>query len=151
LGVLLDEACRAYGSLSEIDLIVPVPLHPGRLRSRGFNQAYLLVHDWLKSKRQKGVSPLPVLKSNALIRLRNTLPQTGLTYQQRQHNVRKAFHCPQPNGLADKHVLLVDDVFTTGATADACARMLVKAGARVVDVLTVARALPEVADRGAMD
>jgi predicted amidophosphoribosyltransferase len=65
-----------------------------------------------------------------------------LAYGQRQRNVRNAFQCPAPLSVTDQHILLVDDVLTTGATADACAHVLLKAGARAVDVLTVARVLP---------
>ena len=85
---------------------------------------------------------MPALKRDVLARLQATRPQTGLAYGQRQGNVRNAFQCALPDSVIDKHILLVDDVLTTGATADACARVLLKAGARAVDVLTVARVLP---------
>ena len=112
------------------DLIVPVPLHKKRLKFRGFNQALLLAQAFKDRK------PVP---RETLVRVRHTVPQTGLSPQERRDNVRRAFAVPRPEEVKDKNVLLVDDVYTTGATVKECARALLKAGARQVDVLTVAR------------
>ena len=142
LGQLLDRVYQDHWSLSSIDMIVAVPLHRRRLRSRGFNQADLLVDEWLRTNRRQGFAPLPAPKRDVLTRMRAARPQTGLAYGQRQRNMRNAFQCPAPASVTDQRILLVDDVMTTGATADACAHALLKAGARAVDVLTVARVLP---------
>lgn len=133
LGRLLYGACRQYWTLGDIDLIAPVPLHRRRFRRRGFNQAFLLVKDWPLSGR-------PVVARDLLTRNRATPPQTGLDRRQRRINIKNAFCVSRPGESAGKHILLVDDVLTTGATAEACAAALLKDGARQVDVLTLARA-----------
>lgn len=114
------------------DVIVTVPLHARRLRQRGYNQAALLAREL-----GRGVG-LPVLE-NALIRVRDTSPQVDLNAKERKENVRGAFHCPDDR-LAGKNVLLVDDVYTTGATLEACSMALKQRGVRTVWALTLARA-----------
>jgi len=111
------------------DLIAPVPLHPRRLKQRGFNQSLLLAQAF----------PGVRLERELLTRVRHTPPQTGLNPKERRDNVKGAFTVPRPDLVKGKNVLLVDDVFTTGATVRECARVLRKAGAQQVDVLTVAR------------
>ena len=116
--------------LRDADFVVPVPLHSWRRLRRGFNQSEELAA-WLER---------PVV--NALHRARATQPQAGLTARQRRRNVRNAFRLSRrirPRTLQDATVVLVDDVRTTGATLDACARVLKEAGVRTVRVLTVAR------------
>jgi ComF family protein len=113
----------------EADLMAPVPLHPGRLKQRGFNQALLLAQAFAEVH----------LERELLTRVRPTPPQTGLNPKERRDNVKGAFAVPRPDLVKGKKVLLVDDVFTTGATVRECARVLRKAGAQRVDVLTVAR------------
>jgi len=114
------------------DVIVPVPLHARRLRERGYNQAALLAREL-----GKGVG-LPVLE-NALIRVRETSPQVDLNAEDRKENVRGAFHCFDDR-LAGNRVLLGDDVYTTGATLEACSLALKQRGVRPVWALTLARA-----------
>lgn len=116
------------------DLIVPIPLHPDRLRWRGFNQAVPLARA-LGRISGRPVNPL------ALSRHRPTPPQVGLGAVDRRRNVRGAFAVRQPAQVRGRTVLLVDDVMTTGATAHECARVLHTAGARAVDVVVLARAL----------
>jgi ComF family protein len=119
---------------NDYDLVIPVPLHRGRLRWRGFNQAALLGAAVAHRLRR----PLDV---STLARMRATPPQTAQGHDARRRNVRAAFAVKHPHRIANRRVLLVDDVMTTGATADECARTLLGAGARRVDVLTLARAL----------
>jgi ComF family protein len=142
LGRLMWHAVHHYFSPSDIDKVIPVPLHPRRLRSRGFNQSALLVRQWPamgpadgQEKRQ------PWMAAGLLRRHRATLPQTGLNKAQRADNLKSAFSIPDKAMLKGKRVLLVDDVLTTGATANACAFVLKQAGAVRVDVLTLARAV----------
>ena len=116
------------------DVLVPVPLHPRRARARGYNQALLLAR---RIERAWGV---PVV-ANALLRAVPTLPQADLDAAARRRNVRDAFAVSRPERITGRHVVLVDDVLTTGATAGECARSLYRAGAAAVGVLTVARAL----------
>jgi ComF family protein len=114
-------------------LLVPVPLHLGRLRARGFNQALLLAR---ALGRRRG---LPVA-ARVLARARPTEAQTGLPAADRRRNLRDAFIVRSTAAIECRPVVLVDDVLTTGATADACARALLAAGARRVDVYTAGRA-----------
>jgi ComF family protein len=116
------------------DLIIPVPLHPRRLRQRQFNQAALLA----RALRPKGV---PIL-FRTLVRHRDTPPQSELGVTARRTNVAGAFALGGPESVRGRRVLLVDDVLTTGATADACTAALLDGGAAEVLVLTVARAVP---------
>jgi ComF family protein len=116
------------------DVLVPVPLHPRRARERGYNQALLLAR---RLERAWGV---PVA-SDALRRAVPTQPQADLDAAARRQNVRDAFAVQSPRLIAGRHVVLVDDVLTTGATAGECARTLSRAGAATVGVVTVARAL----------
>jgi ComF family protein len=120
--------------LAEADLIAPVPLHWWRLFRRRYNQAALLASALAGATGRPAVNDL-------LVRKRATPSQGGLGRAERRRNVAGAFavHPRRRAGLGDKRVLLVDDVLTTGATAEACARALLKAGARAVDVLTLAR------------
>lgn len=142
LGRLLFDRLAASWSRQELDLVMPVPLHPARRRQRGFNQSHVLIRDWpaLAHSRCQDWSDLPVV-TDGLVRHRKTPRQTGRQRGMRQKNVRGAFSTTDRANLSDKQVLLVDDVFTTGSTVEACARVLLKAGARSVDVLTVARVL----------
>ncbi len=117
-----------------IDLVAPVPLHWRRLLWRGFNQAALLAEE--VSRRLE----LP-LKAAVLRRVRATRPQTARNHDARRSNIYRAFAVRYPAQVLGRRVLLVDDVMTTGATVDECARALMDAGARAVDVFTLARVL----------
>jgi ComF family protein len=117
----------------DYDLVIPVPLHRRRLRWRGFNQAALLGF----AVARKMDCMLDVV---TLARIRDTPPQTWQDSAQRRQNVRGAFAVTRPHRIANRSLLLVDDVMTTGATLDECARILLAAGARRVDVFTLARA-----------
>ena len=122
------------GLLDGADLVVPVPLHWRRLWARRYNQSALLAQ---ATARAAGVAVAPDL----LRRTRHTRLQVGLTPAQRTLNVRGAFAVRESRKalLEGRRVVLVDDVLTTGATVEACARVLARAGAAAVDVLTLAR------------
>jgi ComF family protein len=115
------------------DLIAPVPLHWRRRRQRGFNQSELLAR---QLARRTGI---PVRR--VLVRTRATAAQAGLSNSGRRRNVARAFRCPPRKArlAADKRILLIDDVMTTGSTATECAQALKRAGARRVALLTAAR------------
>lgn len=133
LGGLLAERVRDDW-LRGVTLAAPVPLHRWRLLRRGFNQALVLARPLCA---RRGLTMAPEL----LRRVRPTRPQVGLPPSQRRDNVAGAFALnPGAGGLAGAKVLLVDDVFTTGATADECARVLLAGGADSVRVLTLTRA-----------
>ncbi len=128
--------------LDRFDCLIPVPLHWRRKRQRGFNQAELLVRQWpclargLTAERVRAKLALTVLG-----RSRATKPQAGLASMARSENLRGAFAVKKPQCIQGASVLLVDDVLTTGATADACAQALKRAGAASVHVGTIARAV----------
>jgi ComF family protein len=119
-----------------VDALVPVPLHPRRLRMREFNQAGLLV----RVARKRTHPPVREL----LVRVGDAPPQATLDRTRRLRNLRHAFRAVGRAGAAIEgaHLCVVDDVMTTGATLAACTRALLDAGAGQVDVLTLARALP---------
>lgn len=112
------------------EIIIPMPLHPLRLKTRGFNQAAELARHVAK---YLGLE----WRSDALLRLQDTAPQAGLRREERWANLRGAFACPE--SLNGAHVLLIDDVLTTGASLSACAEVLRHAGARRIDVAVLAR------------
>jgi ComF family protein len=118
----------------DYDLVIPVPLHRRRLRWRGFNQAALL--GFVVARKMDCM-----LDVVTLARIRDTPPQTWQDRAQRRQNVRGAFAVTRPHRIANRSLLLVDDVMTTGATLDECARTMLAAGARKVDVFTLARAV----------
>lgn len=117
---------------SEVNAVVPVPLHPSREAARGFNQAEAIITPLC---RRLGLPLRPEL----LVRERNIPPQVGLKATQRRENVHGAFVAPHPEAVKGATLLLFDDVMTTGATVEECARMLKKAKAARVWVLTAAR------------
>jgi ComF family protein len=131
--VMLREFERVLGDM-EVDGIIPIPLHPRRLRQRGFNQAALMAK---RIGRRLGIQ----VEERAFARTRWTEPQVGLSRARREVNVRGAFKVRQPEKIQDRQWLLVDDVYTTGSTLREAARTLKKAGAATVQVLTLARVL----------
>jgi len=132
---LAEELLQGEGLVEVLDgadALVPVPLHPRRLSERGFNQAELLARAVGRAAR------LPVV-SGALVRRRDTRPQTGLSAAHRRANVASAFVVRRRGPIAGRILVLVDDVTTTGATAHACATRLLECGARDVRLLSAAR------------
>jgi competence protein ComFC len=115
-----------------IDVITPVPLHPVKEREREFNQAEVLA----KLLARRAAKPVV----SCLQRIRHTPTQTRLDREQRMENLRGAFTLRQDHAVTGCHLLLIDDIFTTGSTVDECSRVLRAAGAASVRVLTVARA-----------
>lgn len=135
-GAALVQALVSKGEMvgrRNYDLIIPVPLHPSRLRKRGLNQSLILARLLFPGERGK-------IKPTALVRVKNTIAQTGLDGVARRKNLREAFAVPPSISVQARAVILVDDVYTTGTTVGECARSLKRCGAAVVDVLTIARA-----------
>jgi len=119
-------------------LLVPVPLHPMKLRQRGFHQAEAIAKVAVKLSSSRDHCRLV---PDGLERIRETQSQIGLTRHQRRGNLRGAFRVQDPGKISGREILLVDDVFTTGTTVSECARVLRRAGAARVWVATVARTL----------
>ena len=134
LGVLLGERLApAKSSDDQPDLIIPVPLHPSKQRSRGYNQSEMIA---------EGISSvlhIPV-GSSQLIRQRSTGTQTKKNRYKRFENMQAVFSVPDGAALVGKHVLLVDDVITTGSTLEACAGVLLSAGVRELSIACIAEA-----------
>lgn len=124
----------SWPDVQPVDVVTPVPLHPARLRERGFNQVLLLA-DGLGRRVGAPVS------ADTLVRSRETRPQAELTRSQRQRGLRRCFTVRRPEAIVGKRVLLIDDVFTTGTTVNECAKALRKAGSGDVYVITLARTL----------
>ncbi|MDZ4816467.1 MAG: ComF family protein [Verrucomicrobiota bacterium] len=131
LGLWIEEATHLVEDWGQIDGLIPIPLHPARKRERGFNQSEVLAQT-LAEKSGK-----PILK--AINRVKYTNSQVTMNRAERLTNLRKAFALNNKFELRGGYYALIDDVFTTGATAHECSRLLKKAGARKVLVLTVAR------------
>jgi ComF family protein len=141
LGDMLAEAIGKLAAEAPAEmLVVPVPLHKSKLAQRGFNQARVLA--------ERAVAALAIrhpwwrltLADSTLIRLRATRSQAGLSPRERRLNLRGAFVVSDPAAVAGRHILLIDDILTTGATARAAAWALLNAGAASAWVATLARA-----------
>jgi len=130
----LAQSAPKISDLSEPNIILPVPLHIKRLRERKFNQALVIAHACFPNNRHKIIG-------NFLLRHRATSPQTSLSGAERRKNLTGAFSLRNPEQVEDKTILLVDDVFTTGSTVGECAKVLRKAGAKRIEVFTLARAI----------
>jgi ComF family protein len=134
LGKILANSLLQHSMGSDIDLIIPVPLHRNRLRVRGYNQSVMIA---------KGVSEvlsIPYDDSN-MIRLSATKTQTKKSKVDRWENVSQVFQVAKPEVVVGKRVLLVDDVITTGATIEACAQKLLSGGAAEISIACLAEVL----------
>lgn len=130
----LSAASGVLAVFSEPDIILPVPLHITRLRQRGFNQALLLARHCFPQWRDR-IAP------SLLIRTRATAPQSSLSGRERRRNCSGCFALTDASSVADKKVLLVDDVFTTGSTLNECARTVGRHNPERIEVFAVARSL----------
>jgi ComF family protein len=148
LGDLLARVIERMGAegMARDLVVIAVPLSAGKQRQRGYNQSVLLADAAVRSlKRGKGWSLK--MAHGAMIRERETESQFGLSPHARRRNLRGAFVVKDPAAVSGREVLVVDDIYTTGATARECARVLMQAGAAKVWVATVARAQKEMVAR----
>lgn len=123
-------------------VVIAVPLFKARQRRRGYNQSVLLAREAMRRLNSSGGGRLQTAHS-ALVRVRGTESQFGLSASGRRRNLRGAFAVADPAAISGREVLLVDDIYTTGATARECSRVLLQAGASKVWVATAARAQRE--------
>lgn len=133
-GETMGERFSQYWDPSSIDLLLPVPLHPERLRERGFNQSLLLV----KALSQRTGIPY---QKRLLRKVHPTPPLMELRAGERERVIKGSFQVMKKEEIEGKSILLVDDVYTTGATVNECAKILLAAGAARVDVFTLAHAI----------
>ena len=130
----MAEGLNRHWEPGSLNLLIPVPLHTRRLRERGFNQSLLLVREL---SRRTGI---PYRKS-ILQKKKSTIPQVNLSGVEREKELRGTFHVIGKEELSGLSVLLIDDVYTTGATVNECSKVLLRGGAKKVDVLTLAHVL----------
>lgn len=123
-----------FDAFCEPDIILPVPLHARRLRERGFNQAQTIAAGCFAHWKKR-------IALNLLIRHRSTTPQSLLSGKERRQNLHDVFSLVDPGRVSGAQVLLVDDVYTTGSTVNACSKVLRQAGAKRIEVFTLARSL----------
>jgi ComF family protein len=134
LGRIYADTLKSSGFLEEIDMIIPVPLHPSKKRQRGFNQSDLI------SKGISEVSGIPVY-SELLVRKAVTKTQTRKSRYDRWTNVQDVFRITDESRFKDRHVLLVDDVITTGSTIEACVNAILRSENAKVSVVALAFAV----------
>ncbi len=131
------DLCKLYKTEKySCDIVIPVPMTQARLKSRGYNQAGLLANGLSK------LINLPYDENN-LLKIKDTKSQVGLDFSERKNNLIDAFKTKDKKFFKGKRVLLVDDIFTTGATIECCARALKKGGASQVFVITVAHTMKD--------
>ncbi|MDI6732058.1 MAG: ComF family protein [Candidatus Margulisbacteria bacterium] len=134
LGVLMVQYIAELKiNMQEIDTLIPVPLHPRRQRERGFNQVHYLAEI---VSRYFGKPVVP-----ALSRVKDTKPHFGLGREERFININQAFAVNDSRAVYNKRILLIDDIYTTGATMAECSRTLQIAGAKKIELLTLSRAV----------
>ncbi|WP_245747653.1 ComF family protein [Parapedobacter koreensis] len=134
MGTKYGEILSATAPFNQIDIIVPIPLHPVKLRKRGYNQSVFFAQG-LSSSMQR-----PVV-AHCVARHRATESQTQKNRYERYENMLGTFMVSDPGIVTGKHILLADDVLTTGATIEACATVLLDAGAAKVSAVTIAKAV----------
>lgn len=130
LGKLFGKDLAGSAFMNPVDVIVPVPLHPKKLKERGYNQAEMIALGLSQS------TAVPVSTGN-LVRAIHNPSQTKRTKTQRWENVKDIFDLLHPEAFANKHILLVDDVITTGSTLEACAHALTKSGGIKISIATL--------------
>jgi ComF family protein len=134
LGKKVGEAICAGNSDTKYDCVIPIPLHRSKYRERGYNQSEYIargIADVLNKR---------CIEISAVKRVHPTESQTHLTIEERKVNMKGAFRVVKPERLKGKHVILIDDVITTGATVEECARVIKETGAVSVDIASVALA-----------
>jgi len=132
LSRLFAEDLRQRHWLQDIDMIVPLPIHAKKQKIRGYNQAEVITTELAQ------VSGLPVADNGSLVKISHTVSQTRKSHLERLRNVQDVFQLRDGHGFRGKHLLLVDDVLTTGATLEACALELLKAKPASISLATLA-------------
>ncbi|MEW6455952.1 MAG: ComF family protein [Acidobacteriota bacterium] len=134
LALFLYNSTKIDINFSEIDFIIPVPLHKKRLKERGFNQSELISKEINRMVNKK-------ILNDVLVKRKNTIPQTLIDFNERKRNIHGAFQLKNAEVIKDKNILLVDDVYTTGSTIFECAKTLLKGNPKSISIITLARSL----------
>lgn len=128
----LNKYQKKYVQFEIYDIIIPVPISKKRKKERGYNQSLLIAKEIAKNENIK-------LKDNVIVKAKNNTTQSKLNKEERTENVKNVYKITKNKEIIDKNILLIDDIFTTGATLNECSKMLKQAGAKKVDVLTIAK------------
>ena len=123
---------KEYIQFKIYDIIIPVPISKKRNRERGYNQSLLIAKGMAQNKNIK-------LRNNVISKAKNNNTQSKLNKEERAENVKNVYKIANNKEIIDKNILLIDDIFTTGATLNECSKMLKQANAKKVDVLTIAK------------
>ena len=123
---------KVCGFLEKYDIIIPVPIHKKRRLKRGYNQTELIAKEICKTISLE-------LKTDVLIKQKNIKAQSELNKNERKQNIKNAFEIKNINEIIDKKILLFDDIYTTGSTVNECSKILKKAGAKQIGVVTIAK------------
>ena len=123
---------KVCGFLEKYDIIIPVPIHKKRRLKRGYNQTELIAKEICKNISLE-------LKTDVLIKQKNIKAQSELNKNERKQNIKNAFEIKNINEIIDKKILLFDDIYTTGRTVNECSKILKKAGAKQIGVVTIAK------------
>ena len=123
--------------MEEFDFIVPVPLHKKKLNQRGYNQCELVLKE--VKKNIKGIE----FKTNVLIKIKNTVAQSTLSKQEREQNIKQVYKVKDIKNIEGRKILIFDDIYTTGNTANECAKVLMENNAKSVGIFTFAKGLNE--------
>lgn len=125
-----EKICR---KIKSYDIIIPVPIHKKRKNERGYNQSELIAKEIVKN-----INELELV-TDSLIKQKNTVAQSTLTKQQRKQNVKQVYKIANKEKIQNKKIILLDDIYTTGATAEECSKILKQNGAKEILVLTIAK------------
>ena len=128
----LNNYQKEYIQFKIYDIIIPVPISKKRKRERGYNQSLLIAREISSKEKIK-------LGDNVMSKVKNNNTQSKLNKEERAQNVKNVYKITNNKEIIDKNILLIDDIYTTGATLNECSKMLKQAGAKMIDVLTIAK------------
>lgn len=127
---------KICGFLEKYDIIIPVPIHQKRKAQRGYNQSELICKELVKRVKEKTQIQI---ETDCLIKIKHTKPQSSLNKQERMENVKDVYKLQNKEKIKDKKIILLDDIYTTGSTVNACAKLLKENGAECVLIVTIAK------------
>lgn len=129
---------KLCGFLKKYDIIMPVPIHKKRKAQRGYNQSELICTELVRIIKENKIGTI-FLEKNCLQKVKHNLPQSSLNRKERVENVKQVYSLRHPERIKGKNIILVDDIYTTGSTVNACAKILKENGAKTIIVVTIAK------------